>query len=156
MVSDEVTHIKSPTAFVVLILVLMEYGLWRVSVEYYLALASLNPCSNGIWSLTLKTITMVIRNNSLNPCSNGIWSLTILAGTRIVVSRSVLILVLMEYGLWRLRNIPVDYMSKGLNPCSNGIWSLTRLQPPKGWGDFGLNPCSNGIWSLTFWFLGYL
>ena len=36
----------------------------------------------------------------LNPCSNGIWSLTThLAGVHFV-PRQVLILVLMEYGLW--------------------------------------------------------
>ena len=62
----------------------------------------LNPCSNGIWSLTprslLRALTIVL---SLNPCSNGIWSLTT---HRTAVSCS---------------------LTLGLNPCSNGIWSLT-------------------------------
>ena len=37
-------------------------------------------------------------NLSLNPCSNGIWSLTY-RGASIVGKVGVLILVLMEYGL---------------------------------------------------------
>ena len=37
---------------------------------------SLNPCSNGIWSLTYLAALSVALHSSLNPCSNGIWSLT--------------------------------------------------------------------------------
>ena len=37
---------------------------------------SLNPCSNGIWSLTDVLLPLRLRLSSLNPCSNGIWSLT--------------------------------------------------------------------------------
>ena len=59
----------------------------------------LNPCSNGIWSLTLRArdnpATLAL---SLNPCSNGIWSLT-LGDTFKDTPEGVLILVLMEYGL---------------------------------------------------------
>ena len=43
----------------------------------YLRWLSLNPCSNGIWSLTLIEFSEEISRPSLNPCSNGIWSLTI-------------------------------------------------------------------------------
>ena len=39
-------------------------------------LLSLNPCSNGIWSLTQVSYLNGEYNMSLNPCSNGIWSLT--------------------------------------------------------------------------------
>ena len=60
----------------------------------------LNPCSNGIWSLTLVEIRGVLGAGCLNPCSNGIWSLTGGSCPRVVQSGS-------------------------LNPCSNGIWSLT-------------------------------
>ena len=43
-----------------------------------LDLGSLNPCSNGICSLTVTYIvTTVIGGIGLNPCSNGICSLTI-------------------------------------------------------------------------------
>ena len=76
MVSDKSTGCDETTAAGVLILVLMEYGLWRkiqdeeirdavlilVLMEYGLwpdgqhadgvAVSRLNPCSNGIWSLT--------------------------------------------------------------------------------------------------------
>ena len=36
----------------------------------------LNPCSNGIWSLTTKDDDKGVGGLRLNPCSNGIWSLT--------------------------------------------------------------------------------
>ena len=42
-----------------------------------------------------------MRKNSLNPCSNGIWSLTFIVDNFIRQER-VLILVLMEYGLWHI------------------------------------------------------
>ena len=38
----------------------------------------LNPCSNGIWSLTVDFIETNVKFERLNPCSNGIWSLTLL------------------------------------------------------------------------------
>ena len=59
---------------------------------------SLNPCSNGIWSLTRDEMAKYISRNSLNPCSNGIWSLT-KGSTQFRPGPIVLILVLMEYGL---------------------------------------------------------
>ena len=109
----------------------------------------LNPCSNGIWSLTVVRTVGGRRRRGLNPCSNGIWSLTggwfvwsFLACVLILVLMeyglwhnlsgyinnvtTVLILVLMEYGLWQDGVWPHQYPSGGLNPCSNGIWSLTR------------------------------
>ena len=107
MVSDKVATFTAVVSRV-LILVLMEYGLWqKLSVRTVFGSLGLNPCSNGIWSLT-----MVITNGGkklwrLNPCSNGIWSLT-------------------EYISKRREDI------RGLNPCSNGIWSLTYQ--PWGWG----------------------
>ena len=60
---------------------------------------SLNPCSNGIWSLTSTQHIPVKIVVSLNPCSNGIWSLTEQGDVMAMVSSYVLILVLMEYGL---------------------------------------------------------
>ena len=89
----------------------------------------------------------------LNPCSNGIWSLTCHSRDDQRRSRRVLILVLMEYGLWPmpLDSPPLDWDC--LNPCSNGIWSLTpRLSFLDRSVSLGLNPCSNGIWSLTVHF----
>ena len=40
-----------------------------------------------------------LRVISLNPCSNGIWSLTKEAEAQSLIQQAVLILVLMEYGL---------------------------------------------------------
>ena len=158
----------------VLILVLMEYGLWRERTRLgFCGRTCLNPCSNGIWSLTKGGSIMNNDWTCLNPCSNGIWSLTHCEGTgsydpvclnpcsngiwSLTLSKVhyhfryiVLILVLMEYGLWLPSQLTQQLSGGGLNPCSNGIWSLThqsycpwyRLQ-------YSLNPCSNGIWSLT-------
>ena len=154
MVSDDEDDYWDAIADNVLILVLMEYGLWRhgtfqgqrvdlvlilVLMEYGLW-PGLHESSQGWFSC-------------LNPCSNGIWSLT-----RVEIPwrawDSVLILVLMEYGLWHQWSACWSVRS-GLNPCSNGIWSLTRLDKVKPLLTYRLNPCSNGIWSLTgLWLTG--
>ena len=87
--------------FLVLILVLMEYGLWpSTGLARADAAERLNPCSNGIWSLTTFVAFRDPDGLSLNPCSNGIWSLTWSKGMDQRWINSVLILVLMEYGLW--------------------------------------------------------
>ena len=133
----------------VLILVLMEYGLWQTLLLLLTFwMNCLNPCSNGIWSLTKpesvrgtvrKVLILVLMEyglwrsgwfgvtalGSLNPCSNGIWSLTPRGGTCPYVGTWVLILVLMEYGLWPNLAIVTSRLAASLNPCSNGIWSLT-------------------------------
>ena len=60
----------------------------------------LNPCSNGICSLTRNLeICEEILQNGLNPCSNGICSLTICEEILQNEGNCVLILVLMEYAL---------------------------------------------------------
>ena len=133
----------------VLILVLMEYGLWPgIIMTSNPGTASLNPCSNGIWSLTKMFLDLSVSSWRLNPCSNGIWSLTktYLAEC---FGKAVLILVLMEYGLWRRRSEFIAAARSGLNPCSNGIWSLTKMFLDLSVSSWRLNPCSNGIWSLT-------
>ena len=60
---------------------------------------SLNPCSNGICSLTNGNIIFQINKSSLNPCSNGICSLTAMDRDGKNEFIEVLILVLMEYAL---------------------------------------------------------
>ncbi len=110
----------------VLILVLMEYALWP---QYYNSdvevSRGLNPCSNGICSLTNYPSDMRSYWPGLNPCSNGICSLT----TRLIVvdinRQRVLILVLMEYALWPVHPGLIFRDDGCLNPCSNGICSLT-------------------------------
>ena len=60
----------------------------------------LNPCSNGICSLTKDFFIITdVNRTSLNPCSNGICSLTTSSGHGSAVFPLVLILVLMEYAL---------------------------------------------------------
>ena len=174
MVSDTEYYPCQVQQGIVLILVLMEYGLWhgrRFSEKKFRR--CLNPCSNGIWSLTNYNSYRRLTHHRLNPCSNGIWSLTWSARPP---SRNdvVLILVLMEYGLWRSIGCRESW-ARGLNPCSNGIWSLTSGVRRQASGvrvlilvlmEYGLwryhhhpsrrlnmrlNPCSNGIWSLTEW-----
>ena len=59
----------------------------------------LNPCSNGICSLTMTAEDGSISPaDGLNPCSNGICSLTIMK-VQFFKDKIVLILVLMEYAL---------------------------------------------------------
>ena len=126
-------------------------GIWSLTrVHGHVPQASdrLNPCSNGIWSLTVGQQALRRRCKGLNPCSNGIWSLT-LRQAPAVLGEVVLILVLMEYGLWLSAFIIYSFNAKCLNPCSNGIWSLTNVIEHKYQMSYRLNPCSNGIWSLT-------
>ena len=158
----------------VLILVLMEYGLWPAPRSMRsLTRICLNPCSNGIWSLTKQrlwssrdspvlilvlmeyglwrrlaypdwlpdyVLILVLMEyglwQSVSPPSQGLGS--------------VLILVLMEYGLWPQYQLPPVTGGASLNPCSNGIWSLTDTGVIIPSPEPGLNPCSNGIWSLTW------
>ncbi len=47
-----------------------------VNHSYKLVAERLNPCSNGICSLTYKLKIMHYNTLCLNPCSNGICSLT--------------------------------------------------------------------------------
>ena len=111
----------------VLILVLMEYALWEIQ-------------------------TMEVGSNvaCLNPCFNGICSLSAYFMPKQILHSTVLILVLMEYALWVYCRW-VHWFGKGLclNPCFNGICSLSY-----GWmvriSVFyeSLNPCFNGICSL--------
>ena len=86
----------------VLILVLMEYGLWRWSLLCIVSLVLvliLVLMEYGLWHEMIAYQSYI---KSLNPCSNGIWSLTIHLN-KLQDSAQVLILVLMEYCLWRRR-----------------------------------------------------
>jgi len=149
MVSDSLRSGSGSKRKYVLILVLMEYGLWHRHDAYFTNYwGCLNPCSNGIWSLTWLCHLWSPPARRLNPCSNGIWSLTGQSMTA-TSGELVLILVLMEYGLWPCRTRPSAHVSASLNPCSNGIWSLTGTKWPVWNISSSLNPCSNGIWSLT-------
>ena len=89
------------TKWWVLILVLMEDGLWR-SVA---AVKAANPgvlilvlMEDGLWHLSPRMRTRI--QASLNPCFNGRWSLTEAQMAPMRPPCWVLILVLMEDGLW--------------------------------------------------------
>ena len=150
MVSDLGLFFFTYTCAPVLILVLMEYGLWPLQGSPVIGACSLclNPCSNGIWSLTEEPASMFARDGVLILVlmEYGLWRRCCSPGTP---TSQVLILVLMEYGLWRCLSNSHASALASLNPCSNGIWSLTYSSYRfEGFTD-SLNPCSNGIWSLT-------
>ena len=112
-------------------------------------MASLNPCSNGIWSLTSPRSAPSASSRDvliLVLMEYGLWPGALLCPEG---NQCVLILVLMEYGLWPGDAKADNSNLPGLNPCSNGIWSLTCWRNANRSGSFSLNPCSNGIWSLT-------
>ena len=103
----------------------------------------------GLWGFGKKIVET--EHSCLNPCFNGIWSLRTSEPKSSGRTNPVLILVLMEYGLWEIKAWKLRFHSFGgcLNPCFNGIWSLSNnetnilLQKVNS-----LNPCFNGIWSL--------
>ena len=147
MVSD-LACFKAHCSKKVLILVLMEYGLWQERVKRETEEIGLNPCSNGIWSLTKQGETSQPHPPVLILVlmEYGLWRIVDYGdGSRY----PVLILVLMEYGLWLF--CPTLQHLRCLNPCSNGIWSLTLSAASAFIILQCLNPCSNGIWSLTFY-----
>ncbi len=109
----------------------------------------LNPCSNGICSLTLYNyisrayewvvLILVLMEYALWRKVQHLWVLL-----------EVLILVLMEYALWHWIEKSWDSSAHCLNPCSNGICSLTSpILMERSHSSRRLNPCSNGICSLT-------
>ena len=149
MVSD-LACFKAHCSKKVLILVLMEYGLWQERVKRETEEIGLNPCSNGIWSLTKQGETSQPHPPVLILVlmEYGLWRIVDYGdGSRY----PVLILVLMEYGLWLFCPTLQHLRFWCLNPCSNGIWSLTLSAASAFIILQCLNPCSNGIWSLTFY-----
>ena len=110
---------------VVLILVLMEYGLWL---------------EQGVLLLALHVVLILVL------MEYGLWRIKFYLW---ISGDNVLILVLMEYGLWLHTTCQLRPQLRRLNPCSNGIWSLTYIAPRRCYYEYRLNPCSNGIWSLT-------
>ena len=63
----------------VLILVVMEYTQWAIIAAIISFIASgLNPCCNGIYSMSISFIASVILV-CLNPCCNGIYSMRTLS-----------------------------------------------------------------------------
>ena len=87
------------------VLLLMEYGLGLS-----------HGCGHGAKS-----------SNSLNPSFNGIWSRTHCSYSNWWnLPRTVLILLLMEYGLGRSISVGGSQQNvSSLNPSFNGIWSRT-------------------------------
>ena len=155
----------------VLILVVMEDGLWLpqkrlqnwkslnpccngrwsltpLQPSWASAPSCLNPCCNGRWSLTTRNNIIAFWKQCLNPCCNGRWSLTYYENKDWRFSDNVLILVVMEDGLW-LTPKWWARTRKGLNPCCNGRWSLTEYVFHNLTEWMSLNPCCNGRWSLT-------
>ncbi len=138
----------------VLILVLMEYALWLEPLKNNkfgdIVVLILVLMEYALWHFK-KKLQSWNKTRSLNPCSNGICSLTIHPPPLPTGGGGVLILVLMEYALWpRSSRSNIYSLHHRLNPCSNGICSLTiEPQCQSLFTFFSLNPCSNGICSLT-------
>ena len=133
----------------VLILVLMEYAHWDSLASQFLTLSSvlilvlMEYAHWGTCKLRQRT-----KNPSLNPCSNGICSLSPFVLLGFIGSAVVLILVLMEYAHWEQKRFTNQVNAQRLNPCSNGICSLRNSKVRKQI-EARLNPCSNGICSLS-------
>ncbi len=110
----------------VLILIVMEYLLWHafdgLSANEWL---SLNPYCYGISSLTRSYCVVSYWGQCLNPYCYGISSLTDEYGELIEVVPYVLILIVMEYLLWLISAAGTETSAVCLNPYCYGISSLT-------------------------------
>ena len=140
----------------------MEYALWQIGdvvnanfyglnpcsngicsltflkcIFYYVCLC-LNPCSNGICSLTKESDADLNNNICLNPCSNGICSLTYVVWTTDSPVTMVLILVLMEYALWQ-------FVSRVRSPSGSPVLILVLMEYALWqWQDFDQWTYKNG------------
>ena len=88
----------------------MEYTQWEwASNCRWIISFRLNPCCNGIYSMSPVTNEQWHKMWCLNPCCNGIYSMRedFLA---YLESKKVLILVVMEYTQW----VPIEELSDGL------------------------------------------
>ena len=148
MVSDMLKRHLIRLAHQVLILVVMEDGLWcnMMISSILLAVLILVVMEDGLWSLfywgsapeghvlilvvmedglwSVKKVLSDDKEGSLNPCCNGRWSLIISYRQLWEPKIPVLILVVMEDGLWFPLSWFFSPLSNGLNPCCNGRWSL--------------------------------
>ena len=77
----------------------MEYTQWVIEFTNTNGKLSLNPCCNGIYSMSAP--------HQNYRCQGG-----------------VLILVVMEYTQWEIMHGQYEYLH-GLNPCCNGIYSMS-------------------------------
>ena len=116
-------------------------GIWSVSGELNgmvkIQRPGLNPCFSGIWSVRRRQIDTATRwQMRLNPCFSGIWSVSRRWWPGTSRLYTVLILVLVEYGLWGISRITVDIPTAGLNPCFSGIWSV------RTWTLYSISPNS--------------
>ena len=110
---------------------------------------SLNPCCNGRWSLTPQKSHCEKEKQKvliLVVMEDGLWLLNVLSYSRIM---NVLILVVMEDGLWRVSVVCIWTCPWRVNPCCNGRWSLTCFI----WSGWGLIPqvlilvvMEDGLW----------
>ena len=136
----------------VLILVLVEYGLWAKSLSWETtasAVLILVLVEYGLWDYLCRKYRKTPRP-CLNPCFSGIWSVSQLS-IRVRRPRGVLILVLVEYGLWVFQpGVGATVVWTRLNPCFSGIWSVRAVESfASREKALGLNPCFSGIWSVS-------
>ena len=150
----------------------MEYTQWESIFWQSKLCRCLNPCCNGIYSMSC-TLLNFLMFQCLNPCCNGIYSMRRVAVFNDREDLLVLILVVMEYTQWAFQYMMLSRL-QGLNPCCNGIYSMRSTQAErwrirqlvlilvvmeytqweypinnnKLW-KYGLNPCCNGIYSMS-------
>ena len=78
----------------------MEYTQWGMyGVIMCYVKCSLNPCCNGIYSMSSELPSPRASKWGLNPCCNGIYSMRKRKSQKIL-QNLVLILVVMEYTQW--------------------------------------------------------
>ena len=150
----------------VLILVLVDYTLWQIeTARFILDIDGLNPCSGGLYSLTLFECEF----------DNQRFTAMLPLGTMLTEGAAivVLILVLVDYTLWRFRQarclrselpvlilVLVDYtlwpsgylLSVSLQRVLILVlvdYTLWPRATARATGSRCLNPCSGGLYSLT-------
>ena len=86
---------------------------------------SLNPSFSGIWPVALARNRVGTQKHGvliLLLVEYGLWPGWRIFGVQAVLI--VLILLLVEYGLWHIRKIRSVFINRCLNPSFSGIWPV--------------------------------
>ena len=134
----------------VLILFVLEYGVWAtISFANYEESLRLNPFCFGIWGLRTYAFNGSTILCGLNPFCFGIWGLRATNNVATEVIASVLILFVLEYGVWVIKEFTLEETIECLNPFCFGIWGLRDVKKYEDEFNACLNPFCFGIWGLS-------
>ena len=100
----------------------------------------------GLWVVTDSYLGYEVQG--LNPCFSGSWFVRKLKDAQSSFDSIVLILVLVEVGLWEVKKRRNKVKKRqSLNPCFSGSWFVSIILQTYIKKQYkSLNPCFSGSW----------